>query len=55
MQAARRVIHFPKQSNPTTKKKKREQKRAVIEWIGAGGQLPGKPAGPEKIDGEPQP
>ena len=36
MQDTLSVIHFPKQSNPTTKKRKREQKRAFFERIGGG-------------------
>jgi len=55
MQATRTVILFLSRRIPQPRRKKDGQKRAVFEWIGAGWQLPSKPAGPEKIDGEPQP
>jgi hypothetical protein len=46
MQAPGSVIHFPKQSKPTPKprKKKPGQKCTVLEWIRNGWQFPGKPA-----------
>jgi len=44
MQAPGSVIHFPKQSKPTPKKKKNGQKCTVLEWIRKGYQFPGKPA-----------
>jgi hypothetical protein len=47
MQAERSVIHFPKQSKPTSKKHPKE-KCTVLEWIRNGWQFPGKPAPSDK-------
>ena len=44
MQAPGSVIHFPKQSKPTPKKKKPGQKSTVLEWIRNGYVFPGKAA-----------
>ena len=47
MQATRSVIHFPKQSKPTSKKHPKE-KCTVLEWIRNGWVFHGLPAGPQK-------
>jgi hypothetical protein len=42
-QATGSVIYFPKQSKPAPKKKNREHKCTVLEWIRRGYTFPGKP------------
>jgi hypothetical protein len=45
--ATRSLLHFPKQSKRTPRKKseKPKPKATVLEWIRAGFTFPGKPAG----------